>query len=601
MTTEAANHIISERYQVEGVLGRGSFGTTYRAREIATGRAVAIKELDLQHLDDWKSLELFEREAATLARLDHPNIPDYIEFIPAQEQRSAFLVQALAPGSTLEVLLRARGRFDEDSVRDLAEQMLEILIYLDSRRPPVIHRDIKPANLLLDEQDQLYLVDFGSVVDLACSATQGETVVGSFGYMAPEVLRGAATTSSDLFSVGATLIHLLTGVPPQQLPTRRLAISFRGHAPGLSEEFADFLDRLIAPATEDRFASAAEALRTLRLGAPDAPVEPPPWAQPSPPPEEPEQTDPDPDIPWPKTGRTIRTIGLLRLAAVVTSVVVLYDLLVPTLSPLLESKLFAVTMMIAVGPLACLIALFFIAFWVVPAFAAKFVDRARARQTTGTITRHSEFNNKPTVIYEFEAEDQRWLLRERIFQTLALSKKDQQQFLVDHQPGAPITVNYLPGRPDHATIHPRGRALPRLIAETVVYGIASLPVLLFYYLWSLRLGSSFVSSSSGTGGTAINFANELTVEQPLMLATSTGLTYIALCVALLGITLIADYLLITKQLETRIPRFVQTTVGLLVFLIFLHLWGFTSPAQCLSEDHIMHRDNPERVEARTQP
>lgn len=269
MNKRPTGDLLGQRFKVERHLGSGSFGNTYACVDSQTGTPVAVKELDMSHVDDWKAIDLFQREAETLERLDHPNIPDYVDFIPAESDDSAYLAQELAPGSTLTTLLRAQGQFSEARARSVATQMLDILVYLDACRPPVIHRDIKPDNILVDSADQLYLVDFGAVADVARQASKrGSTVAGTFGYMAPEQLHGSATVASDLYALGMTLIHLVTARPPEELPKARMKVQFREAAPQLSPHFATFIERLSEPVVEDRFQRAEQALGFLSNPAP---------------------------------------------------------------------------------------------------------------------------------------------------------------------------------------------------------------------------------------------------------------------------------------------------------------------------------------------
>ena len=252
------------RFQIGEVLGSGGFGTTYAGVDEETGQQVAIKQLDLSRVDDWKAVQLFEREARTLEQLSHEQIPAYIDFIPVEGQSSGYLIQALAPGRSLQAILDDRGVFTDQQVEGIAEQVLEVLVYLASLNPPVVHRDIKPANLLFDERNQIYLVDFGAVQDAATrSGTAGSTVAGTFGYLAPEQLHGEASPRSDLYGLGMTLIHLASGRPPTTLGRSGLKIDFRD-AVDLPEPFKDFLDRLVEPNPDERFASPREALRFLR-------------------------------------------------------------------------------------------------------------------------------------------------------------------------------------------------------------------------------------------------------------------------------------------------------------------------------------------------
>ncbi|GEM_PF-6454926 len=263
MATMEPGTVIHDRYVVSRVLGRGSFGTTYAARNLDDDALVAVKVLDLRRVDDWKAVELFEREARVLASLDHPQIPRYIDFVPLAEDHSALLVQALAPGRSLEARLADGQRFDEDRVRYIAAQLLEILVYLAGRLPPVIHRDIKPGNILLSDDDRCYLVDFGSVRDaVEAERSGGSTVAGTFGYMAPEQLHGAANPSSDLYGLGMTLVHLLTGTAPSELERRRLKVDYRADIQ-ISDGLAAFVDRLIEPMQEDRYPNPAAATRAL--------------------------------------------------------------------------------------------------------------------------------------------------------------------------------------------------------------------------------------------------------------------------------------------------------------------------------------------------
>src|SRR5690606_35726143 len=108
-----------------------------------------------------------EREAAVLRRLSHPKIPAYVDFLPIEADAAGLLIQELAPGRSLAAVLAAEGRLAADRVAAIADQVLEILIYLGGLEPPVVHRDIKPANLILAGDGQVRLVDFGAVKDAA--------------------------------------------------------------------------------------------------------------------------------------------------------------------------------------------------------------------------------------------------------------------------------------------------------------------------------------------------------------------------------------------------------------------------------------------------
>ncbi len=259
--------LIAERYRVVGVLGRGGSAITYDAERIADGKRVAVKNIALATLDDWKVLELFQREAKVLANLTHPGIPHYVEHftLETKEGPTFYLVQELAPGRTLAQWMAEGWHPSEAEVKALALEVLEILRYVHARNPPVIHRDLKPQNVLREEGGKLWLVDFGAVRDTSVTQTGGSTMVGTYGYMAPEQLHGSAMPASDLFGLGSTILFLLTGRSPSELPHRELKIDFRSRV-NVSSSFAAWLERMVEPAPERRFASAHLALVALRDG-----------------------------------------------------------------------------------------------------------------------------------------------------------------------------------------------------------------------------------------------------------------------------------------------------------------------------------------------
>ncbi|MEM8640018.1 MAG: serine/threonine-protein kinase [Cyanobacteria bacterium P01_G01_bin.54] len=259
--------LVGDRYTVQGKLGQGAVGTTYAAVDIHTQQAVALKAVSLSETQDWKVLEMFEREAQTLAQLSHPCIPQYLGcfYIDTPRDRYFYLVQERILGHSLETLIRQRGwRPDEAEVQAIALQVLEILAYLHSHDPPVIHRDIKPHNLIRTEDSEIVLVDFGAVQEaFRHTLSRGGTFIGTIDYMPPEQFRGEATFASDLYSLGVTLLDLLTGPNTiAELPAKRLKLDFR-EAVNISTMFANWLDRLIEPTAEDRFQSSQAAKQVL--------------------------------------------------------------------------------------------------------------------------------------------------------------------------------------------------------------------------------------------------------------------------------------------------------------------------------------------------
>ncbi len=260
------NSIIDERYQLQELLGEGGSGSTYRAIRLFDESLVAIKILSLRHLNDWKQLELFEREAQVLAQLHHPQIPKYLDYfhVDTPDNRAFYIVQQLAPGKPLTAWVESGWRATEAEVQDIARQLLAILQYLHQQSPPLIHRDLKPHNIVRNDDGQVFLVDFGAVQNVYHNTLlKGSTVAGTYGYMAPEQFRGLAVPASDLYGLGATILYLLTHRSPAELPQERLQLSFRGHV-NISNHFAEWLAMMLEPDTVNRFPTAEAASIALQ-------------------------------------------------------------------------------------------------------------------------------------------------------------------------------------------------------------------------------------------------------------------------------------------------------------------------------------------------
>ena len=235
-----------------------------------------VKELRLGRVPEWKTVELFEREQKTLDALDHPRIPDFVDaFHLEDDEEDAFgfyVVQEYVEGPTLAELIEQGKAFDEEQALDLLESLLEVLAYLHALNPPIVHRDIKPANLVVPAEGEVVLVDFGVVQRVLPDELGGSTVVGTTGYLPPEQLMGRAQPASDVYAAGATMVHLLSGRHPADIIMRRNRLIFH-QLIDVERPFRQFLDRMLEPAAEDRFASGEEALdclRRLRGGEADA-------------------------------------------------------------------------------------------------------------------------------------------------------------------------------------------------------------------------------------------------------------------------------------------------------------------------------------------
>jgi serine/threonine protein kinase len=263
------NEILNDRYRIQRELGRQTGRRTLLAFDLQQEQQVVVKLLYLGQDFDWQELKLFEREAETLKSLNHPAIPQYLDYFEFDtiNNKGFGLVQTYVAAKSLEEHVEAGRRFNSKEVKELARAILSILEYIHSQQPPIIHRDIKPSNILLTNRSgnsvgQIYLVDFGSVQNIAAHEGGTITVVGTYGYMPPEQFGGRTKPASDIYSLGATLIYLVTGMHPTELPQLDLQIQFREFA-DVTIELADWLEWMTEPSLDQRFASASATLKAI--------------------------------------------------------------------------------------------------------------------------------------------------------------------------------------------------------------------------------------------------------------------------------------------------------------------------------------------------
>lgn len=251
-------------YRAIRVIAQTAHSRMYLAED-ENGRKVALKELMFALVPGVEQLAAFEREAAVLRDLSHSQIPSFVRAFTEGSGVGTrlYLAQEFIDGESLQQRV-ARARFTEDEAWNLAEQALEVLHHLHTRQPRLVHRDVKPANLILRERGPMALVDFGAVRDLTRELTHGSTLVGTFGYMPPEQLGGTVDATSDLYALGATLLHSLTGIPPSDLLVDGMELKFDHALTGVSDELRAFLKKLAASRRSERFPSAEAALEALR-------------------------------------------------------------------------------------------------------------------------------------------------------------------------------------------------------------------------------------------------------------------------------------------------------------------------------------------------
>jgi serine/threonine protein kinase len=252
-------------YEIVRTLGQGAFGHTFLARHLTTGREVAIKLLDTRGRVDHKASELFKREADVLRAVRHHGIPEIFETFEREwlGVPAAFLAMEYIEGTSLAKIIDEKRTLSESDVTHVFLELLGVLDYLHSRVPPILHRDIKPSNIIVRPNGFPALVDFGSVRRVFMTAEEtGSTVAGTYGYMPYEQYMGQASPASDLYALGATFLHLLTGRAPREFMTEEGRLQAPDSLP-VEPRLRGVIARLLRPSPAERFASARDVRYAL--------------------------------------------------------------------------------------------------------------------------------------------------------------------------------------------------------------------------------------------------------------------------------------------------------------------------------------------------
>jgi serine/threonine protein kinase len=275
----ALGTVLRSRYRIVELVGQGGMGAVYRAEDLRLeGRQCAVKEIQLAAEASFaaQSREQFHREASILARLDHPNLPKVSDYF--SEGGRDYLVMDFVAGRNLKEIMdevRRQGQFlKEKQVLTWAEQLCDALEYLHGQQPPILHRDIKPANIRLTPAGTLKLVDFGLVKLLVPNDARTITVLQGRGTIQYTPLEqyggdtGHTDIRSDIYSLGATLYHLLTNHPPADVKQRFLEPDSLPFPHSLNPRLSSPTERAILRALEmhpsKRPASVAEFRAELR-------------------------------------------------------------------------------------------------------------------------------------------------------------------------------------------------------------------------------------------------------------------------------------------------------------------------------------------------
>lgn len=270
--------LLRGHYRAIKPIGHGGFGKTFLAidEDKPSKPRCVIKQFSPQTYaggNAQKAVELFDQEAVRLDELGkHPFIPELLAYF--KQDGHQYLMQEFIDGQNLAQILETQGNFSEPQIWDLLSRILPMLEFIHSRK--VIHRDIKPENIIRHTDQQLYLVDFGAAkLATATALLQTGTKIGTPEYVAPEQLKGKAEYPSDLYSLGVTCIHLLTGVSPFDLfdinEDTWVWRQYLGNR-SVSGALGRVLDKLIENALNRRYQSVVEVLKDLNMLPRAAPV-----------------------------------------------------------------------------------------------------------------------------------------------------------------------------------------------------------------------------------------------------------------------------------------------------------------------------------------
>ena len=261
--------LLNARYEIVRKIGGGGMGAVYLAFDQNLGGTPrAVKEMVQSHIEEAqqaKAIEDFKRESMILSTLDHPAIPTIYDYFYDEPESRFYLVMKYISGGDLSAQLRSapEGRIDESMVTEWATQIIDVLHYLHSLPTTIVYRDLKPSNVMIDGNTaRIMLVDFGIARSINQSQEKGVTAVGTMGYAPPELFSGQVEPRSDIYSLGSTMFHLLTGADPQNNPL--LIFDFQKNPrprqinPRLSDQIERILMRAVEYNAESRFSSAIE-------------------------------------------------------------------------------------------------------------------------------------------------------------------------------------------------------------------------------------------------------------------------------------------------------------------------------------------------------
>lgn len=247
----------NDTYEIRSIIGKGGMSTVYLAEHKRLHTRWAVKEVRKQQGARFD----FLAEANILKRLQHPMLPRIVDIF--EDAYSIYIVEDFVEGITLEDLLKRQGRVEEPLARQWFRELCGVLRYLHTQRPnPIIYRDMKPSNIMLQPDGSLKLIDFGIAREYKEASSGDTTYIGTKGYAAPEQFGRAQTDArTDIYALGVTMYHLLTGKSPYEPPYQFVPV--RELDPSLSRGIEHILNKCVQLEPADRYQSVDELLYDL--------------------------------------------------------------------------------------------------------------------------------------------------------------------------------------------------------------------------------------------------------------------------------------------------------------------------------------------------
>lgn len=252
--------VIDGKYEILTEIGHGGMSVVYLAMDTHLNKQWAVKEI--RKKGNGKNDEIVVNsllaEANLMKRLDHPSLPRIVDII--DNGQTIFVVMDYIEGESLDKVINEYGAQPEELVIGWAKQLCDALSYLHSQKPPIIYRDMKPANVMLKPEGNIKIIDFGIAREYKEQSLADTTVLGTKGYAPPEQYSGQTDARSDIYALGMTMHHLLTGIDPR---SGEAYAPVRMWNPELSEGIELIIDKCVQPAAENRYQNCADLLYDL--------------------------------------------------------------------------------------------------------------------------------------------------------------------------------------------------------------------------------------------------------------------------------------------------------------------------------------------------